>query len=747
MPCLRRLSAALAIAVALSSVPGLAAQGDTAADFKARLDVARQQLETDFSAAIAALDKLATESIELRRRRALTDAEREVHRDVFLFRARGSLESLDNEKAAESLRELLRIDPVFSGQLRPAEQQMLVDIQARESGTLEVGSGQAGSQVFINDVRVGVTGATPLSFKLLPGEYRVRVEREGYQPATATARVELGATFSLGSLTPQLRVPPIAFVTDRDDVEILADNQPVGRTARIATLRTVLPGAEASALEKAAAGAGFQATAALLFRQPAIDRPVTIRFRRDCFVESTRTFTLTSAMLTKLKDEPMIWLPEVSAVRMQADLGTIRVNSQPSDADVLIDGQLIGRTPFEREVCAGRRSVRVRHRIGSFSASVNVTSGRMETINAVLRPNIALLGAVDMAQQGRLIPELDQTLRRAFSTAVAGYGLASRIETSTEIQGWGDTSAADLVSALDRGDTAAVSRLLRLANESFDAPLLVVAARRPAEGSDTPVDLLVFWSDHPGVDRIRWSPSAQPDPAPILAKLDQPTDVGELAYQSELEGILVADTKLADAPLIIVHVADKSNAASAGFRVGDGITAIDGAATTAAQLAERVSKKRPGELMTVTFKRAGAPPQSKPLAVQRTPRAAPVFDGSLVGNAMIAKLTVASAAAVSEADRAVFSFNLALARIRFGEWKEALTLLTGLGGLPNGVGIGPGAAFYFRARCHEELGELDRAQALYREASTIEDQVLTPDGATVGSIARRRLTVLATLRR
>ena len=76
-----------------------------------------------------------------------------------------------------------------------------------------------------------------------------------------------------------------------------------------------------------------------------------------------------------------------------------------------------------------------------------------------------------------------------------------------------------------------------------------------------------------------------------------------------------------------------------------------------------------------------------------------------------------SATATSDAERNVYAFNLALTRMRLGEWRAALESLQNLPELPKGIGTGRGAALFFRARCHEELGEVDRAVQLYKEAS------------------------------
>lgn len=108
----------------------------------------------------------------------------------------------------------------------------------------------------------------------------------------------------------------------------------------------------------------------------------------------------------------------------------------------------------------------------------------------------------------------------------------------------------------------------------------------------------------------------------------------------------------------------------------------------------------------------------------------------------MAKLNAASALAAGAADRELLTFNMALVHMRFGQWKQALGVFETLGQVPIGAGVGPGAVLYFRARCHFELGEKDRAMALLREAAAIDGQTLADDGNSVAALAKLRLSAL-----
>lgn len=711
---------------------------DQAARFSAAVDSARRLIENDVAAAVESLDRLAVESMDIRRQRPLSDVERPLHRQLFLLRANGHLQLLNNDKVEESFRELLRVDPFFTGQLAPREQEILDSLRAREGGVLEVSSPEPGSKVVLNGVTAGLTGDVPTRTPLMAGEYEVRLEKEGFQAGVTRVTILAGQTVLLKDLAPRRRIPPVAFLANREDLEIVVDNGAPVRMTKLASLRTQLTVAESSALDQAMTAAGLdpQTVAGFLLRDPAVDRPIVLRFRRDCFVEETRTIAVTSELLGRVGTEPLLWLGDSSIVRPQPDVGTLRVLSMPADADVFVDGQLVGRTPFERSVCTGQHRVRVRHRIGSFNAAATVTRGRTEVVDTVLKPGIAFIGAVDAAQSTvRYSADLAAQIERTLTATVTSFRATTRLELPPEMQRWTDASAVELLAALDKNDGPAVTRLLKLANDTFEAPLMVAAARRP--GADAPVDLLVLWTEHAGVDHVRWTGAAN-DLAPLLARIDAPADTAELVYRNDL-GIRVADVALPSAPLLVVRVDPGSPALAAGVKVGDNIEAVEGTVMNAQQLAERVRQKRPGEMVTLRVGGAGAPARQAQLPVQRRPRPAPAFDPSYYGNALIAKLSAASITAPNGAERDLLSFSLALAYMRFGDYKIALDLLATLNNVAEGVGVGRGAVLYFRGRCFEALADKDAAVAVYKEASAIDGQILAEDGATVSTLAKRRL--------
>lgn len=706
--------------------------------FQSRVAQAAQLLDADPQAAVGLLDHLAVESTETRRVRPLTPEERLVHRQLFALRARAHLELMNNEKVEEALRELLRVDPFFPGGLPPRAQEVLDGIRTRESGLLEVTSSVRDCRILLDGIEVGLTGDLPVRVSLVAGTYQLRLEKPGHQGVGARVTMVPGHTLTVSDLAPRAQIPPIAFLTDRAGIEVLVDNVRAGATTPLADFRSQLTAEESAALDQAVTLARFDArtAAGFLLRDPPVDRALSVRFRGECLVEEVRSLAITADALAGLDpSSPLLWFGESSAIRMSPDTGTLRVSSTPKDADVYVDGALAGRTPFERSVCTGEHRVRVRHRIGSYAVSANITRGRTEAIDVTLRPSLGILGAVETVSGTlRPAPELASTVDRAFAGTVKTFRLATPSDVPPEVQRWSDAANAELVAAADRGDADRVKRLLRQANDNFDAPVLVSAvARGPA--ADSPVDLLLFWFEHDGVDRVRIDRVTSQSLAAALAIVDRPVDAAHLVYQNHV-GMRVADSLIADAPLIVVRVDPGGPAATAGVKPGDVILSVGGSPMSAGQFEESMAERRPGDLLALAMPGPGGQVRQASVAVQRRARRGDVFSPTFFGNALIAKLHAALAATTDAGERDLLNFNLAIAHMRFRQWRQALDLLSGAGQAPIGAGVGPGAALYFRARCHQELGERDRAQALLREAAGIEDQTLAEDGSTVGALAR-----------
>jgi hypothetical protein len=613
-------------------------------------------------------------------------------------------------------------------------------VRQKDGGVLEVTSVVRGAHVLIDGVEMGVIGDAPVRATLIAGAYEVRLEKPRFTTAMGRATVVAGQTITVSDITPVRNIPPMALLSDRDGVDVFTDAVGVGQMVKLSTLRSQISAEESAAIDRYVALARLdpQTAAGIMVRSPALDRSVTMRFHRECFVDETRQLALTSAFLDTLDlTETVAWLGDAAVLRLQPDVGTLRIASTPSDADVLLDGQLVGRTPFEREVCAGAHRVRIRHRIGSYNIAATVTRGRTEAIDVPLKPDVAFLGAVD--GDGRAIPEVTALIDRALAKGLTSYHLTSRQELPPAVTPWSDTLTAELVVAVAKGDRDAIGRLQRHASANYDAPLLLCAVRRAGAAE---IDLLLLWTEHPHVDHLTAEGLGDAPLARAIERLNAPADVGDLIYRQDL-GLRVVDTALPTAPLLVVSVQPGSAADLAGAKPGDAIAAVDRAPSTAARLAETIATRRPGDHITLQLAGATTPAREVSVAVQRVAQRAPVFDATMPANTLIARLTARGLVTTVPGERDLLAFNLAATYMRVGEWRRALSLLAALPNLPRGDGVGPGMAKYLSGRCHEELGEKDLAMAMFKDAAASGEDVAADDGATVATLARQRLAALA----
>ena len=692
----------------------------------------------DESLGLAVLDKLASQSANVRRVRTLVDIERPEHGQLFVERAKGYL-STGSDKVEESLRELWRVNPFFRDPLPPRLQQTLDGMLSISAGFLDISSPVRGASFLVDGALAGRAGDLPTRVRLLAGEVEVRVKMDGY-PRDGVRRVPVVAGQVNGvSLAPRQIVPPVVLLSDRPDIDIAMTGASAAlKFSNLAGLRAQLPAAASQELDRRIAQNGLDANSVAGFVVPddkiEVGFNLNLTFSGKCLVELTRTISVTEELLKANESAPLLWLGNNdNIVRPQPDVGTLRINSTPSNAEVFVNDQAVGSTPLDLTRCAGSYNLRVRHRkVGSFATMINVRRGQTVPVDVPLKPSIAFLGAVAATQTPpRAVPDLNNQIVQGATAILTTFRATEQLLLPPEVQRWNPQLAVSLVTALDRNDATQIAQLLNVANANFEAPLMVAAVRRATDN----VEILFLWNEHAGVDRVRWSGQAA-DLERIFRGVDAPSDSADLVYQNDI-GIRFADVALPGAPILIVRVDDLGSS----LTVGEHIEAVDDTAMTAQGLADRIRQRKPGDAIRLRVGNVAAAPREVRVTVARKPRRAPVFDPNLQGNVLIAKLSAAGLAANPGPDRDLFNFSLAAAYLRFGEYKAASDLLQTVGLVPAGAGVGRGPALYLRARALEALGQKDAALAALKDAANIKDQIFADDGAGVGVIAERRLAV------
>jgi hypothetical protein len=296
------------------------------------------------------LDRLAEVSRSERSANALTDDERGLHRQLFLDRADRNVRT-DPAKTDDSLRELIRVDPMYSRRLAPALQQRLDAVRSGETGTLQISSPVAGSTIRVNGAIVGVAGLKPISVRLMPGDVEIRAHKDDFpRDGIRSASVTAGATVAISDVAPRRVAQPIVLVVDRLDADVYVRKASIGRTVfnldprvnfptdvilnggvaqkpvTLSVWKAQAPAAAAAALDRRLAAAGLDPNAVGVFVVPQealeYNRAVHVLFHRECYKADGKRIALTEEFLKANERAPLLWLDDTSIVRLAPDPAT-----------------------------------------------------------------------------------------------------------------------------------------------------------------------------------------------------------------------------------------------------------------------------------------------------------------------------------------------------------------------------------------------------------------------------------------
>lgn len=220
---------------------------------------------------------------------------------------------------------------------------------------VRVDSAPQGATVYIDDKANGAVGVTPWAGKLTRGKHTIIVEMEGYLPATKTitvARTRRQQDFFI-PMTKKANPPRIDVRADADKnvfgATVYLDGQPQGQAP---TLLTTDSGRHQIELKKE----GFQ------------DFSQWVEVKED----------------EKVTVNP--YLKEIEKKKV----GTIVVSSDVDDAEVYLDGNLIGTTPLvQNDVVEGLHVVEVRKEPAlPWKQTVQVEAGKQTKVKGELKATI-----------------------------------------------------------------------------------------------------------------------------------------------------------------------------------------------------------------------------------------------------------------------------------------------------------------------------------------------------------------------
>ena len=662
-----------AVALVFAVLPGgVAAQAQTSVD-EAPVDPAAIAGELRTLRPQAADPDLAVEAVLaltaiLDQLDALRDPEGrlpEIESELFLraleYRARAHVTRASPEQASDDLRLLILADPAWRldvAGLSPA----VLDLFERERSDLlaylTVLTEPAGVTVFVEDEPVG---ATPLTGRpVFAGLLTIRLERPGFT-AYVEPRREVLAGERIAIEHEMVRSRPVlSVITSPSGVTVRVGGRVAGVTGGSLPedLRPLVPPRFARDEFSAPLQLGNLETGAN-----------EITLEAPCRTPSRFTFHA---------DEARDYLPRF--VRLRPSTGGLRVESEPSGATVVLDGEERGVTPLSfSAMCSGEHEVEIRHPAGRCARSFTVSRGSRTAVSCEVLPVLALTPS-----EPEETSDADRAVRRVLA-------------------------ARDDYFVVNGADETAVQARVRVRLPEPDAG--------PAR-----VEFLAAGSGRPdvaGFDRFAPASAGAAAERLLAAPTRRRSWTGMTAVALRNSG-----AENGGAALRVTSVHPAGPAVLAGVEPGDEIHEVEGVVLSdELGLAELVAGEPPDATIDLVVRREGAERQLR-LVLAETPVLPSLAAGQC--NRRLVELEADFARGRSDATR---QLEAGICWILLGDPERALVRYLADARAPTGPGIGEGTVLYYRALALEALGERARAaQAFEAAAGAPGATLVTHDG-------------------
>ncbi|MDE2659258.1 MAG: PEGA domain-containing protein, partial [Acidobacteriota bacterium] len=300
----------------------------------------------------------------------------QIENELFLraleYRARAHVTRESPEQAADDLRLLILADPTWRldvAGLSPAVLDLFEEQRSELLAYLTVLTEPAGVTVFVEEEPVG---ATPLTGRpVFAGLLTIRLERPGFTVYTEPRREVLaGEMITIEHEMVRSR-PVLSVITSPAGVTVRVGGRVAGVTGGSLPedLRPLVPPRFARDEFSAPLQLGNLETGAN-----------EITLEAPCRTPSRFTFHA---------DEARDYLPRF--VRLRPSTGGLRIESEPSGATVVLDGEERGVTPLSfSAMCSGEHEVEIRHPAGRCARSVTVSRGSRTAVSCEVLPVLAM---------------------------------------------------------------------------------------------------------------------------------------------------------------------------------------------------------------------------------------------------------------------------------------------------------------------------------------------------------------------
>ena len=627
---------------------------------------------------------------------------------AYEMRARARFGIGNREGAVNDFRLLLNLDAGFTlpEGVSPRVVALLDEVRTATIGTIELTVDPADVELVVDGVPRGTSTG---KLAVAAGAHTLRLSRIGYrtidQPVTVMAGQSLPLRVALERMTSV-----VTLVTTPPGAEVFVNGVSKGKTDPAAA--NAVAAATASALQVPP-----EQVAALVLTDLGTGS-FDVEFRRDCYTTEKRRITIAS--LADLSVEPIALKPSV---------GTLALDSEPSGATVLIDGETRGQSPVTLEgICAGTHVVEFRSSVGRAVERVSLDPNASLTVRGRVRPAFALLGAdLGEADPRLAVEKTFQAVESVVLYAPPADIVKEQVTQTGASPDWFGLGEPQPNLPPDLRD-----RLRRLADGLGAQGLAWVQPVRPGS-KEVRIAMLA-----PG--------STEPDEFTVVT--DQATSVKQALER--LQPPLLLTRSSLGAPVIdvldvkgavVMEVEPGQAAAEAGLAAGDIIQQLDGQPIESAlDFESKLGSRQPGEQLNLGVSRRTGGTGTVSVTLRRVPALVTATDRFLPANVTVAVLRAHMATTTDPALQPVVRLNLAAALLRAGDSAEARALLQETS-LPAGPGVSSGTVQYLLGEA--ALAEGDQAEARRAwEAASQADGRLNIDGPAVKTLAQRALARL-----
>ncbi len=630
------------------------------------------------------------------------------------MRARSKFGLGDQDGAKADFIALLKADAgyMLTGQVSPRVVALFDSIVADTVTRLTLAVTPSTAKIELDGAPVAAAGTIPIAI----GDHVLTADQPGYRAVRQMLTAEAGKTAEL-TLALERVSSMVNILTAPADVDVSIDGVKRGKT-------TAGPPAAAFADAVARSGAPAGQVSAVMVVTDLQPGAHTVEFTRECYVRSEKKLTI---------DKPDDFT--VGPVALDRAVAIVTARSSEPGAQVFVDGQPRGVSPFEGELCEGDHTIELRTPAGRYVKRLQAKTGDRVTVEGAIRPAVAL---VAVTGQPAGSPDLRMLVERALDPSRAATFFAPPADAAAQAlranqlpPGWlafdankrAVTTAADAVQA-QRGDTS--SKLAGLFGAQGVGSLSVVDRNQVvlavlAAGSNQP-DVLVMSLDNPQ------------SITDALAQLDRLP-----AFSKPSVGVSLID--VADVQGAVVVGVDAGSAAASALAAGDVVKKANGEAVVSAVAFDKLlaSKKAGDELMIEGTDQSGAAKQAA-LKVTMTPRLVGISDQTLLANRVLLALRARLLGPVDPSDEPIVRLNLAAALAHVEAWSDARAELQKIR-LPDGPGVSNGTVQYLLGVCEDKLGNRSAAEAAWKAAAA-SNSLLTEDGPAVKELAEARLADL-----